>query len=98
MEIRFSDNWCQRGNAYPELAVQHAARDAGLHARLKWADDSACRFTLVEHRDSPQLADHEAHNVVIRALLTVDPQAEIRTAKAIFRGIADFINQQKVQS
>jgi hypothetical protein len=53
---------------------------------------------LVEHRDSPTLADHAAHDVVIRALLLVDPQAEIRTAKAIFRGYADFINQQKVQS
>ena len=98
MEIRFSDNWCHRGNAYLETTVHGAARDAGLHARIKWADDSACRFTLVEHRDSYQLADHAAHDKVIRALLQVDPQAEIRTAKAIYRGLADFLNQQKVQS
>mgnify|MGYP001560156897 CR=1 FL=1 len=93
MEIRFSDNWRHRDNAYPELAVQHAARDAGLHARLKWANDSACRFVLVMHRNSHQLADHAAHAKVIRTLLVIDPQAEIRTAKAIYRGIADFEKQ-----
>ena len=92
MEIRFSDAWAAT-NAAPEQPVKHTAAAHGFYARLKWADDSACRFTLVEHAQSYQLADWEAHRKVIAALLAIDPGAEVRTAKAIYRGRADFERQ-----
>ena len=41
----------------------------------------------------PGLADHVAHDKVIRALLAIDPHAEIRTAKAIYRGREAFERQ-----
>ena len=94
MEIRFSDTWA-RGNAYPEDTVKRAAKSACLHAHLKWADDSACRFILVEHPGSYHIADHASHDKVICALLAIDPLAEIRTAKAIYCGLADFERQNQ---
>ena len=94
MEIRFSDAWA-RLNDYPEDTVRHVAASHGQHAKVKWADDSACRFTIQEHRDSPALADHATHDKIIRQLLTIDPDAEIRTAKAIYRGYEDFQHQTK---
>jgi hypothetical protein len=92
MEIRFSDRWAA-SNDYPEDTVRRAVQASGTHARVKWADDSACRFTIVEHRDSYRLADSETHDKVIRALLAYDPGAEIRTARAIYRGLIDYQRQ-----
>ena len=39
-------------------------------------------------------ADERAHDRVIRALLTLDPDATVRTARAIYEGLADFEKQR----
>ena len=97
MEVRFSDQWVRDNpRIYPETAISKVAIANDHWVAIKWADDSACRFVILERPGDAQLADYAAHDKVIRALLAIDPHAEIRTAKAIYRGLADFDNQQKV--
>lgn len=92
MEIQF---W----NPYhaPEKHVRAFASAAGAYARVKWARDgagSACRFHLVEHTESRTSATTEAHDSVILALLTLDPRATVRTARAVYKGLSDYQRQK----
>ena len=92
MEIRFSDNWA-RTHAYPEDVAKRAARTAGCHWTMKWADDSATRGRLVETIGSFVFVDDAHHRAFALAVFSEDPHAEIRTAKAIYRGLEDFNKQ-----
>lgn len=73
-----------------------------LYASVTWARDRRVRFTI-ETRDAyrhgsrraasgrhMRKASWEAHRDVMRAILTLDPQAVIRTGFATYRGLDDF--------
>ncbi len=92
MEIRFS-----KAMAFPEQPIRAAAKDAGVYARIKWGRMSEARFILCSEFGGYQPATTEAHDRVIRALLTLDPDAVVRTAKAIYSGRDDFENQVKAR-
>ncbi len=92
MEIRFSDMPGER----PVDAVLNTASDpansggdpgGGYYAKITSAKGLRVRFTLPG-------ADTIAHDRVIRALLTLDPDATVRTARAVFQGLADFERQR----
>lgn len=88
MEIRFST-----ARRYPEDDIWKAAKDNACHARIKWATTAACRFILTVNKDSYDQADFATQDKVLLALLTLDPAASIRTAKANINGLADFHSQ-----
>ncbi len=85
MEIRFSTT-----RPHAEDSIWKAAKDNGCHARIKWATTAAVRFILVTAKESYDQAPPETQDKVIRALLVLDPEATIRTARATFEGLQDF--------
>ncbi len=89
MEIRFSQPW-----QFPEDDIRATAKDVGVYARVKWAREREARFALVADRDSYAPATTEQHDRVIRALLTLDPDATVRTARAVYEGLQDFEKQR----
>lgn len=93
MEIRFST-----ARQYPEDDIWQAARLAGCYARVKWATTAAVRFQLVKDKDSYEQADSDIQDKVIGALLDLDPDATIRTARAVFEGRTDFESQLKART
>lgn len=88
MEIRFST-----ARYYPEDDIMQIAKLAGCHARVKWATTAAARFQLVRDRDSYEQADTGIQDKVIHALLNLDPEATIKTARAVYEGLTDFKTQ-----
>ncbi len=87
MEIRFSklrpDPW---GDVYS------TARSVCVIAKYTKAFGmERCRFTLPE-------ANESEHDSVIRALLTLDPDATVRTARAVYECLADFEAQYKARN
>lgn len=54
---------------------------------LRGSGERAIRFVL-------DGATTDEYDRVIRALLTLDPDATIRTARAVYEGLADFENQR----
>jgi len=80
MEIRFSKPiGSEVGTLY------RVSRNAGCEARLTSANGRRVRFTLA--------TDEPGHDRVIRALLTLDPDATVRTARAVYEGLEDFERQ-----
>lgn len=60
----------------------------------------AVRFALYTNDgtyggSNPKPATAETHDRVIRALLTLDPDATIRTARAVYEGLEDFEKQRR---
>lgn len=80
MEIRFS-----REGEYASL-VDVTARKHVQYVRHTSAHKACVRFTLPG-------ADQAQHDNVIRALLTLDPDAVVRTARAVYEGRDDFERQ-----
>lgn len=80
MLIQFSDDIPE-----PELAVEQCASTWPI-ADIKWCRGNEVRFTL----PGATVAQHEQ---VILALLTLDPRATIRTARARYAGLADYQRQ-----
>ncbi len=82
MEIRFSKPvGSEVGTVY---RMAHAADCA---VKLASANGRRVRFSLPE-------ADEQKHDRVIRALLTLDPDATVRTARAVYEGLEDFQRQR----
>ena len=92
MEIRHKTH-----NLFRDSHVRKAAEAAHCYANVKWSDPFSVRFTL--HADGPGSApaDEVAHDEVIRQLLMLDPDATVRTARAIYEGWEDFIGQRGSQ-
>ena len=82
MEIQFSKPVGSEVGTVYRLA--HAA-DCAI--KLTSASGPHVRFTLPE-------ASVEDHDRVIRALLTLDPDATVRTARAVYEGLEDFEKQR----
>lgn len=91
MEIRFSDGF----RADPQDTVDNIASTHRAHMHLSSASGQSVRFTLRRsYRAESKIVDDMAHDIVIRALLTLDPDARVRTAKAVFNGLKDFEAQR----
>ena len=84
MEIRFS-----KVPADPIARVHEYAHAAGATARITKLRSPFLRFSLD--------GDERQHDEVIRALLTYDPHATIRTARAVYEGRDDFEAQVKAR-
>ena len=84
-------------NLFRDSHVRQAAINAHCYANVKWSDPFSVRFTL--HADGPgsKPADSDTHDKVIRALLELDPDATVRTARAIYEGLADMQAQLKAR-
>lgn len=87
--------------------VEKAATQAACEAWVKWHDKTQIRFVLLERPTiaprydsigAPPKRDNYAsdkqHDDVIARLFMEDPHATIRTAKAVFKGAADFYAQK----
>ena len=81
-----------------DLHIQDIAKEFGCFASVKWATNNQVRFILVERPGTNKQADYAVQDQVIHALLKLDPQAEIRTAKATFIGLADFEKQKSINN
>ena len=93
MEIRFS-----RARQDPEDAIWAVAHAAGIHARVKWATTAVVRFQLVQDKDSYHQAPTDRQEAVIAALLALDPDATVRTARVIYEGLIDYQAQTKARA
>lgn len=81
MEIKFSKPvGSEVGTIY------RMARAADVAVKLTSANGRRVRFTL-------PAASTSAHDRVIRALLELDPDATIRTARAVYEGLDDYNSQ-----
>ena len=85
---------------WPEDIVRQAATKANAHARIKWARPSdlphlpaECRFKLVEAPHAFKPASSAAHDRFIGELFAQDPDATVRTARAVYEGRNDFLAQ-----
>ena len=70
--------------------IVNAARDGGCFARIKWCRESQARFILTTGQMTDNQAAPEVQDKTIRALLTIYPDATIKTARAVFEGLVDF--------
>lgn len=77
--------------------IEHAAKIARCFARIKWTTPRQVRFVLVERAMSNMPASVEQHDQVIGALLAIDTQATVRTARATYEGALDFEAQRKAR-
>lgn len=89
MELRMS-----APRSITEAQLGQAAKAAGAYCRIKWATPVQIRFELVRAPLSPDQAPFETQSRIIGALLELDPYACIRTAKAVYNGLADFHSSQ----
>ncbi len=84
MEIRFSKF---KGLLAGPLTIEGTARSVGVKpVVISSYTDSSVRFNL-------PAATVQEHDNVIRALLTLDPDATVRTARAVYEGLEDFVRQ-----
>lgn len=93
MEIRTSFH-----HKFLDVQVQEAARKAGCYARVKWATTNQCRFILLDRPLSTTTATFAQHDAVIAALLDLDPDAYVRTARATYEGRDDMQAQLKARA
>ncbi len=92
MEIRFSK---LTDPVAMMKAVDNAAARCYVAACFASQHNSAYRFTLREsHAPGAFIANERQHDNVIRALLTLDPDATVRTARAVYEGLEDFEKQR----
>ena len=89
MEIRLSFP-----DLFFDLKIVEATTSAKCYARIKWTTPVQCRFVLVAKAMSKDAATFEQHDEVIRALLVIDPEAVVRTARATYEGLTDFDAQK----
>ena len=88
MEIRFSESYAAFAARVALWSrICDAATDRDLIPQLTRANGAQVRFTL----PGASVAEHDR---VIRALLTLDPDATVRTARAVYEGLADFEKQR----
>ena len=70
--------------------IEAIAIEAGCYARIRWNTANEVRFILVDQPMSMVPATFEQHDQVIGELLALDPLAKVRTAKAVYHGLAEF--------
>ena len=92
MEIRLS-----KSDSMFFEKLMKAAENARCFCRIKWTTPTQTRFVLVAKALSKQIATFEQHDEVIRALLVLDPDAVVRTARATFEGLADYDAQKEAR-
>ena len=95
MEIRFSK--FEAPFAEKVVIAEVSKTKPTTYARVASARDGRVRFSLREYRRAPFkdcIASEADHDRVIRALLTLDPDATIRTARAVYEGLEDFEKQR----
>ena len=92
MEIRHNTH-----NLFRDSHVRKAAEAHHCYANVKWSDPFSVRFTLHANGPGSAPADSDTHDKVIRSLLELDPDATVRTARAIYDGKADFEAQLKAR-
>lgn len=85
MEIRHKTHNLFRANHVAEAAKQNHC-----YANVKWSDPFSVRFTLHANGPGSAPADETTHDNVIRALLKLDTEATVRTARAVYEGWEDF--------
>lgn len=89
MLITFSPAYSKtKGTLNAQWAIELTAEDCHVHAEVSWSRKAPdgrieTRFTLPH-------ASFNEHDTVIRALLALDNDAEIRTAKAVYHGLAHY--------
>lgn len=89
MLITFSPAYSKtKGTLNAQWVVEITAEECQVHAEITWSKRAPdgrieTRFTLPH-------ASFSEHDSVIRALLAEDPEAEIRTAKAVYSGLAHY--------
>ena len=93
MEIRLTHGF----TTFIEVQVAQAASDTGCFANIKWHMPYGARFTLHASNVDRAPATFEQHDAVILALLTIHPDARIRTARATFEGLADWEAQKQAR-
>lgn len=76
---------------YPAADIDNAAKQVGATMECKWVCPDEVRFTLPG-------ASEAQHESVIRALLTLDPHARIRTARAVYESLEDYQAQVKART
>lgn len=74
--------------------VDRAASAAGCIANIKWWMPHGARFILIDKPMSDEPATFEQHDQVIKSLLEKYPDARIRTARATYESLEDFIAQK----
>lgn len=89
MEIKLN-----QPHAFLDKSVEIAAMNAGCWARLKWDMPTGARFTLHAMPGTNVPASFDQHDAVIFSLLTIYPDARIRTARATFEGLQDWEAQK----
>lgn len=80
-------------------AIINAAKTGGCYANIKYKPNQNfyhCTFTLERFPHGPQAA-FEIQDITIESLLSVYPDATIRTARAVFEGLDDFQAQKKAR-
>ncbi len=94
MEIRFSDKFCEGMDYEPQSPLDrryYAIKTAAMQNDAVWLTTKVrgpfARFTLPAEPEW-------VHDRVIRALLTLDPDATVRTARAVYEGLEDFEKQR----
>ncbi len=87
MEIRFSTATEPFHSLTPGGLVDWCAQKERVNMELTKERGLNVRFTLPG-------SSTEAHDRVIRALLTLDPDATVRTARAVYEGLEDFERQR----
>lgn len=89
MLITFSPAYSKtKGTLNAQWAVELTAEDCSVHTEITWSKRAPdgrieTRFTLPH-------ASFSEHDSVIRALLDMDNDAEIRTAKAVYHGLNHY--------
>lgn len=73
------------------LVLGGAVSNRGCGMEFTSVRGACVRFRLID-------ADEADHDHIIRALLTLDPDATVRTARAVYEGLADFETQYKARN
>lgn len=96
MEIGFSDSYTPVSY---EKTVEDCAQSKGARSIVTSSRRRSVRFQLFEGlMFCERRLDEAGHDRVIRALLTLDPDATVRTARAVYEGLEDFERQCKARN
>lgn len=83
-------------------AVRRVNLSNKIYGSVLWKGPTSCRFQLLILDDAQpgksKAASSQAHEAFIRAVFRQDPQASIRTARAIYRNQADYLKQKESKS
>ncbi len=93
MEIRFSESFVGEPALKPAAlwhVVKAEARKYVSGLDMGNARARSVRFTIPAGTELD-------HDIVIRALLTLDPDATVRTSRAVYEGLASFEAQVKAR-